>query len=440
VGASAVGPGDDVADRRLVRLLGAGGEGEVWQAVRPDGTACALKLVRPEVLPEPEEVRRRGRWLVRIDHPSMVRVTRGGRFTAGELAGWGFVEMDLVDGPSLQQAPALPDALQRLAGVAQALDLLHAGAWSDGVPLVHRDVKPGNLLAGARGLVLVDPSTMRGLDTRDLSRVGTPAYVAPEVVTGRFGPLADVYSLAATAAALLTGARGHDLGEVVDDPWAHGLPDGVCAALDPDPSRRPATCAAVVSGRPLVRVAGVPSPPPDGTPDRGPIPGGPAWSVWALAVVSVAPATAWALRLSRPSLVPAEALLATAGAAAVLHLAVHLGTGRPAAGVLAPPWAWGDLVAGRRPWPETPDRRTGWLADVVAGTLVLGTAAVVAAAVLGAPPVLLPAAAATAVALVVLWRRLAQVTSRVAWAPVWTLTLPLRLLAAVPRLLASGSR
>ena len=50
-------PGLVVADRRLVTRLGRGGEGEVWQAERPDGSTCALKLLRPEVLPSAEEVR-----------------------------------------------------------------------------------------------------------------------------------------------------------------------------------------------------------------------------------------------------------------------------------------------------------------------------------------------------------------------------------------------
>ena len=248
VNASQVGPGDVVADRQIVRLLGSGGEGDVWEAMRPDGSRCALKLVRPEVLPDPDEVRRRGAWLVRIEHPAMVRVSRGGRFTAGGMAGWGFVEMDLVEGPSLQSVSPVADALDRLAPIADALDMLHAGAWSDGVPLIHRDVKPGNLIAARAGLVLVDPSTMRGLDTRDLTRVGTPAYVAPEVHSGRFGPLADVYSLAATAAALMTGARGGALLPILRAPWEHDLPESVCLGLADHPADRPSTCADVVRG------------------------------------------------------------------------------------------------------------------------------------------------------------------------------------------------
>lgn len=254
--------GQLVADCRLVRLLGSGGEGQVWEATRQDGSTCAMKLVLPEVLPSPEEVRDRGRWLVRINHPAMVTVTRGGRFTGGDLKDWGFVEMELVKGTSMQQAPPDPKALDHLAGVGEALDLLHQGVWSDGVPLVHRDVKPGNLIATDRGLVLVDPSTLRGVDTRDLTRVGTPAYVAPEVATGVFGTNVDVYSFAATAAALLTGLRGGELRKLVDAPIGSGLPEGIVAGLHIDPRKRPETCAEVVSGKILVRK---PRPVPEGS-------------------------------------------------------------------------------------------------------------------------------------------------------------------------------
>ncbi|HUG86581.1 MAG TPA: hypothetical protein VMM13_18580 [Euzebya sp.] len=434
---TSVAPGDRIADRRLIGLLGSGGEGEVWEASRPDGTRCALKLVRPEVLAAPDEVRRRGQWLVRIDHPSLVRVSRGGRFTAGTLSGWGFVEMDLLDGPSLQDTGPLPDALQRLDGVAQALDLLHAGAWSDGVPLIHRDVKPGNLIGTGHGLVLVDPSTMRGLDTRDLTRVGTPAYVAPEVAGGRFGPLADVYGLAATAAALVTGARGAALAPVLAQPWAYGLPDRVCAALEPDPAHRPATCAAVIEDRGPIVVPGGWDPPGPAEDEGYPTAPGPAWPIGVLAGVTLMPSVMWALGRSRPSLVRPSMVIGALVAAALVHVIVHIASGRPVAGILAPPWAWGDLLADRR---EGADRRTAWLADVAAGTLTATAIGVAAAVAVAWPPAVVPGLVLAGLLVVVLLRRLATVARRTAWVPVWTLTLPLRLLGAVPRVLVAPTR
>ncbi|CAN5296492.1 hypothetical protein BH23ACT9_BH23ACT9_03860 [soil metagenome] len=432
-----VGPGDRLADRRLVGLLGSGGEGEVWEALRPDGSRCALKLVRPEVLPAPEEVRRRGQWLVRIDHPSMVRVSRGGRFTGGMLEGWGFVEMDLLDGPSLQDAEPIPDALLWLDGVAQALDLLHAGAWSDGVPLIHRDVKPGNLIDAGGHLVLVDPSTMRGLDTRDLTRVGTPAYVAPEVASGRFGPLADVYGLAATAAALVTGARGSSLAAVLAEPWAYGLPDRVCAALEDDPRHRPATCAAVIEDRGLIVVPGGWDPPGPAVDEGYPAPPGPGWAMWALAATTVPASVVWALGQTRPSLVDQTAVLVVLLAAYVTTAGLHMATGRTLAGLLAPPWAWGDLLADRH---EGAGKRSAWLSDVTAGTLSAMLLAAVTAALADATPALVPAVVVGGLGLLLVLRRLSRVSRRTAWAPIWTLSLPLRLLGAIPRVLVDPQR
>jgi hypothetical protein len=96
---------------------------------------------------------------LRIPHGALERcdglIVRSGIVDGGPLAGWGFVEMDFVDGESLQRAPADPGVVERLAGLAEALDLLHVGWWSEGVPLVHRDVKPANLMVDRRGIVRI---------------------------------------------------------------------------------------------------------------------------------------------------------------------------------------------------------------------------------------------------------------------------------------------
>jgi hypothetical protein len=236
-----------VVGLRLLRLAGSGGEGEVWEARNERGQQRALKLIRPDALADDADDR--GRHLLAIDHPALVRVYRGGRLRGGSLDGWGFLEMDYIDGPSLQDAPPDPAVLERLEPLAEALDLLHAGAWTDGLPLVHRDVKPANLVEDADGrLVLVDPSTLRGIDGSQLTRVGTPVFSAPEVMTGRFGPPADVYSFAVTIVALLTGARGEELAAVLDEAHTLDLPDSVALALSPVPGDRPISCRAVLEG------------------------------------------------------------------------------------------------------------------------------------------------------------------------------------------------
>ncbi|CAN5240872.1 hypothetical protein BH20ACT8_BH20ACT8_04920 [soil metagenome] len=236
-----------VAGLRLETLVGQGGEGEVWEAHDATGARRALKLIRPDSLVAAVEVGRRGRWLLRIDHPALVSVRRTGALRGGGLDGWGFVEMDFVDGASLQDASADPGALERLAGLADALDALHAGVWSDGVPLVHRDVKPANLIATPAGrLVLVDHSTLRALEGATITRIGTPVFVAPEVMSGRVGPAADVYSFAVTALALLTGARGGELADLAAEPDLLDVPEGLRAAMATDPADRPTSCVAVL--------------------------------------------------------------------------------------------------------------------------------------------------------------------------------------------------
>ncbi|MPZ87586.1 MAG: hypothetical protein GEU81_05815 [Nitriliruptorales bacterium] len=255
---------------RLLTMVGRGGEGEVWEVRDARDHRRALKLVRPDCLASPEETIARGRWLVHIDHPALVRVHRSGLVSGGvfrsarvgpsrsrlppppahdghSLDGWGFVEMDFIAGESLASAEADPSVLERLEPLSEALDLLHAGAWSDGVPLVHRDVKPANIVEDADGrFVLVDPSTLRGLDTDDVTRVGTPLFRAPEVMAGHTTTAADVYSFAATIVALATGLRGRDLANLLRDPGLLDLPRGVRRALSPAPGERPVSCRAVL--------------------------------------------------------------------------------------------------------------------------------------------------------------------------------------------------
>ena len=220
----------------------------MWEARDVDGRRRALKLVRPAALVAPSDLVVRGGWLRRIDDPALVRVWRTGRLPDGALAGWGFMEMDFVEGEALTTAPPDAAVLARLAGLAAALDRLHAGVWSQGQPLVHRDVKPANLIATPSGrIVLVDPSTLRSVEDAAVTRIGTPLYAAAEVLSGRIGPPADVYSFAVTIVALATGARGADLRRVLADPAALALPATVSAALRTDPARRPTSCAAVLA-------------------------------------------------------------------------------------------------------------------------------------------------------------------------------------------------
>ncbi|MGM0818926.1 MAG: serine/threonine-protein kinase [Actinomycetota bacterium] len=399
-----------VAGLRLVRRVGRGGEGEVWEARDAEGRRRALKLVRPEALASPAELARRGAYLRRLDHPALVAVHRTGRLTGSVLEGWGFLEMDFVEGESLAEAPADPDALERLTDLADGLDLLHAGRWSDGVPLVHRDVKPANLIATPSGaVVLVDCSTLRGTDATQLTRIGTPRYAAPEVLTGRAGPPADVYSFGATVVALATGARGEALDEVLADPGALALPAAVGAALDPDPSRRPSSCKAVLTAGagidldalPDLRTAGWSRQAAwrgrDGA-DVDPArragkPG--AWfgalslgmATAALAAVGLLGGTASRL----DGLVATWPLLAAAVAAVLLVAGARLGGASLRTALLANPVAWGWVLGGKA---AAAGRSRAWVRTTTSGALLVVAAvvALVAAVVIGIADVDLPGA------------------------------------------------
>lgn len=411
-----------VAGLRLLEQVGQGGEGEVWEARDRKGRRRALKLIRPDSLVSPDEVERRGRWLLGIEHPALVAVHRCGVLRGAGLDGWGFVEMDFIEGPSLDEAAADPGILDRLEPLAEALDLLHAGRWSAGVPLVHRDVKPANLLEDADGdLVLVDHSTLRDVDDTTRTRIGTPLFAAPEVVTGRAGPLADVYAFAATAVALLTGARRGDLAALLLDPWTLDVPAGLRAALADDPADRPVSCrAALDPSLPLVVGHEVgwstaelddvedeawdrlePGPRPEALreddraeerwlPDATDVMLEP-WHDWAGPPAARSSAWGWFVILAGILVAPGVVALVGPGPRAVamelalglgvVHLACHLLARRSVMlALLLPPVAWAFLLADRGARHGNP---RAWLRAAVLTPIVV--AAVPAAALVGAP-------------------------------------------------------
>ncbi|WP_338696489.1 protein kinase [Streptomyces sp. Q6] len=205
-----------VADRyRLDAHIGQGGMGRVWRAVdemldRP----VAVKEMRIDGL-DPEDARtrrertlREARATARIDHPNVVRVydvvDQGERL---------WIVMELVDGRSLEQVlvDEGPLGVEQVAeiglGLTQALREVHAGG------VLHRDIKPGNVLmerAGRRRVMLTDFGIAAIQDTKALTivgmLVGSPDYMAPERVSGRpQGPPSDLWSLGATLCAALGG-------------------------------------------------------------------------------------------------------------------------------------------------------------------------------------------------------------------------------------------
>ncbi|XVV00371.1 serine/threonine-protein kinase [Actinosynnema sp. CA-248983] len=190
-------------------LLGRGGMGEVrraWDRVlrRP----VAVKLVRGAG--ESEVLRRFGhevRVLAGLDHPGLVPV-----FDAGADGPVSFVVLRLIEGPSLREklksGPLGVERVRELGiALAEALDHVHARG------VVHRDVKPGNVLLDREGRPhLADFGLARRLDTPHLTRsnrvMGTAAYLAPEQVRGEeVSSATDVYALGLLLLECLTGRR-----------------------------------------------------------------------------------------------------------------------------------------------------------------------------------------------------------------------------------------
>ncbi|MFI9507941.1 protein kinase [Nocardia sp. NPDC052566] len=197
---------------RLERLIGRGGMGEVFEAydTTKDRTV-AVKVLPERLAHDPvyrERFRRESHAAARLKEPHVIPI-----HDYGEIDGRLYLDMRLVDGVSLRtllrnEAPLAPE--RAVALVAQIAAALHA-AHADG--LVHRDVKPDNVLVTADDFAyLVDfgiaHSSSHTNLTTDGSAVGSFHYMAPErFVAGAVTPAADVYALACVLYECLTGAR-----------------------------------------------------------------------------------------------------------------------------------------------------------------------------------------------------------------------------------------
>src|SRR3954447_1060591 len=197
----------------LGKLLGRGGMGVVYEAQHVHlGRTVALKLLSPE-LSESEDFQtrflRESRIAASIEHPGIVTV-----YDAGEVDGVLFLAMRYVRGTDLaallaERGPLPPgDAISILDQVGTALDAAHAAG------LVHRDVKPANVMIEGDRCYLTD----FGLTKRQTGEttaltatgmfLGTVDYVAPEQIEGRsIDGRADVYALGCVLFECLTGAR-----------------------------------------------------------------------------------------------------------------------------------------------------------------------------------------------------------------------------------------
>ena len=206
----------------LIREIGRGGMGSVYLAERSDGTyrkQVAIKIVHAEknnseIL---ERFRREREILASLDHPNIARLLDGGSTEEGLP----YFVMELVDGQPIHRW-----CDERKLNVGQRLELFRsvcaAVQYAHQRLVVHRDLKPGNILVTADGTVkLLDFGIAKLLDTANkgdlpatitMIRVMTPEYASPEQVKGEaITTLTDVYSLGVVLYELLTGHRPYHL-------------------------------------------------------------------------------------------------------------------------------------------------------------------------------------------------------------------------------------
>jgi eukaryotic-like serine/threonine-protein kinase len=289
---------------RLVRRIATGGMGEVWQADdKVLGRRVALKVLVEELAADDRATRRfvrEARATARLTHPNVARV-----YDFGRHGGTPFLVMELLEGETLAarlaSGPLPPaEAAQVAAAVADALDAAHQRG------IVHRDVKPSNVMLTRDGEVKVLDFGIAAAADETHSTTGsgmyaTVAYVAPERVAGEPAtPASDLYSLGAVLYELLCGrppfpgaspalvARAHLHDQPVPvrqlAPWVPARLAETCeAALAKDPARRPSSAAslavrlrAAVGAAPVAPAAAAPEAPgPATTVKMGD--GGPVW-------------------------------------------------------------------------------------------------------------------------------------------------------------------
>ena len=255
------------ADRyRVLRRLGSGGMATVFQVEDERlGRQVAVKRLHAH---SPEDMARRfdreARLGASLNHPNLVAVYDTLTDPEGVL-----IVMEYVGGPTLAQvlrdgAPEPERALEMLGGVAAALDHAH------GHGIVHRDVKPANVLLGEDGTAkLADLGIAFAVErdtqiTRTGTVLGTPSYMAPEQLEGRdVGPAVDVYALGAVAFEALSGHKARTGSSPVEtatrmatepapdlrETWPEapaGAAEVLAAAMATDPAERPGSAGELV--------------------------------------------------------------------------------------------------------------------------------------------------------------------------------------------------
>ena len=271
--ASEKSPGETVGKWRVESQIGEGGMGLVYKATGPDGEEIALKVVKAELARDQVFRRRFEREVAvaaRVGHPNVVPVIESGEedgipYMAQQYIGGGSLEDRIKrDGPLTLDA-----AVDICTQVASGLDAMHEHG------LIHRDVKPGNILLDEEGKAYVtDFGLMKDREASVLTRpgqaLGSMDYMAPEQIRGEeVNAQTDVYALGCVMCECLSGRPPFADRQGMRILWAHLQEDppdplagrsdipadvswAVLRALEKEPEKRPPTATAYAHG---VRIA-----------------------------------------------------------------------------------------------------------------------------------------------------------------------------------------
>jgi serine/threonine protein kinase len=271
--------GGSVGGYRIEAVLGVGGMGRVYRAVGADGQAVALKLVRSDIAEDSIfrlRFEREARIAQQVKNPHVVPV-----LDTGEHEGVPYLSQRFVEGGSLEEKLKregrldVPTTLAICAQVADGLDALYAGG------MVHRDVKPANVLLDLDGTALItDFGLAKDNEGTNLTRpgqaLGSMDYMSPEQIRGEAVTAAtDVYALGCVICQCLSGAppfadrQGMRVlwAQLQDEPpdpttdiegVAPALGPAILRALDKDRDKRPQSASEYA--RSLYEAAGLAAP------------------------------------------------------------------------------------------------------------------------------------------------------------------------------------
>src|SRR6201996_6201393 len=243
-----------IGDFRLQSRLGAGGMGRVSLGFPPAGRAVAVKVIHPHLARDPAFAARFRREVTAAQAVNAIYATPVVAAGPDDIPPW--LATAFVPAPTLgdvvhKNGPLPEEAVWKLAaGIAEALRAIHASG------LVHRDLKPGNVLLAADGPRLIDFGIARVVDGTRLTTtdgvLGTPSYMSPEQARGSgVDPPSDIFSLGGVVYFAATGQAPFGGGIpaallyriVFDEPKLDGLPTQlralVAACLDKNPATRP---------------------------------------------------------------------------------------------------------------------------------------------------------------------------------------------------------